>query len=104
MQPQKWITIATISATLLFLAAESASEPDEIVTLPGQPVVSFKQYSGFITIDEKQKKALFYYFVEAETDPALKPLVLWLNGGIQIPSSTSSPKQIQITYFQASMI
>ncbi|OAY43329.1 serine carboxypeptidase-like 45 isoform X2 [Manihot esculenta] len=81
MQPQKWITIATISATLLFLAAESTSEPDQIVTLPGQPVVSFKQYSGFITIDEKQKKALFYYFVEAETDPALKPLVLWLNGG-----------------------
>ncbi|RZB52870.1 Serine carboxypeptidase-like 45, partial [Glycine soja] len=25
--------------------------------------------------------ALFYYFVESKTDPASKPLVLWLNGG-----------------------
>ncbi|KAG5035160.1 hypothetical protein JHK85_010478 [Glycine max] len=24
---------------------------------------------------------LFYYFVESKTDPASKPLILWLNGG-----------------------
>lgn len=32
-------------------------------------------------MDESQKRSLFYYFVEAETNPASKPLVLWLNGG-----------------------
>ena len=29
-------------------------------------------------VDEKQQRALFYYFVEAETDPATRPLVLWV--------------------------
>ncbi|KAJ9180457.1 hypothetical protein P3X46_008696 [Hevea brasiliensis] len=54
---------------------------DRIVQLPGQPQVGFQQYSGYVTVDEKNQKALFYYFAEAETDPASKPLVLWLNGG-----------------------
>ncbi|RVW77994.1 Serine carboxypeptidase-like 45 [Vitis vinifera] len=49
--------------------------------LPGQPQVGFQQYSGYVAVDEKQQRALFYYFAEAETDPAIKPLVLWLNGG-----------------------
>ncbi|EEF45082.1 serine carboxypeptidase-like 45 [Ricinus communis] len=81
MQAEQWMIIATICATALFLTAESVSETDKIGTLPGQPEVSFKQYAGYITIDEKQQRALFYYFVEAETDPSSKPLVLWLNGG-----------------------
>ncbi|CAI0463708.1 unnamed protein product [Linum tenue] len=41
----------------------------------------FQQYSGYITVDEKKQKSLFYYFAEAEFDPFSKPLVLWLNGG-----------------------
>ncbi|KAI6696936.1 hypothetical protein NL676_017055 [Syzygium grande] len=49
--------------------------------LPGQPRVSFSQYAGYITVDEKQQRALFYYFAEAEANPDSKPLVLWLNGG-----------------------
>ncbi|KAE8699945.1 Serine carboxypeptidase-like 46 [Hibiscus syriacus] len=40
----------------------------------------FQKFSGYVTVDYKKHKALFYYFVEAETDPASKPLVLWLNG------------------------
>lgn len=55
--------------------------PDKIILLPGQPQVGFQQFSGYITVDDKKQRALFYYFVEAETDPASKPLVLWLNGG-----------------------
>lgn len=51
------------------------------MSLPGQPPVSFQQYSGYVTVDENQDRTLFYYFVEAESDPASKPLVLWLNGG-----------------------
>ncbi|KAG8649015.1 hypothetical protein MANES_08G061300v8 [Manihot esculenta] len=59
----------------------SSKEDDKIVRLPGQPQVRFQQYAGYIPIDEKQERALFYYFVEAETEPASKPLLLWLNGG-----------------------
>ncbi|EEF45079.1 serine carboxypeptidase, putative [Ricinus communis] len=59
----------------------SSKEDYKIVSLPGQPRVSFQQYAGYITIDENQQRALFFYFVEAEADPASKPLVLWLNGG-----------------------
>ncbi|KAK9104030.1 hypothetical protein Scep_020874 [Stephania cephalantha] len=56
---------------------------DKITALPGQPHVGFQQFSGYVTVDavEKKQRALFYYFAEAELDPASKPLVLWLNGG-----------------------
>jgi serine carboxypeptidase-like clade 2 len=55
---------------------------DKIAALPGQPAVRFSQYGGYVTVDEKNGRALFYYFVEAVSDPAAKPLVLWLNGGL----------------------
>lgn len=58
--------------------------PDKIIQLPGQPQVGFQQFSGYVTVDDKKQRSLFYYFVEAETNPASKPLVLWLNGGTQI--------------------
>ncbi|CAJ1937570.1 unnamed protein product [Sphenostylis stenocarpa] len=54
---------------------------DRIVRLPGQPNIGFRQFSGYVIVDDIKHKALFYYFVESETDPASKPLVLWLNGG-----------------------
>ncbi|RVX04997.1 hypothetical protein VitviT2T_012029 [Vitis vinifera] len=83
MQLQPWIIMATISAFLIqiCLTVESPPSADKIVSLPGQPQVGFQQFAGYITVDEKQQRHLFYYFVEAETDPASKPLVLWLNGG-----------------------
>ncbi|XP_057549348.1 serine carboxypeptidase-like 45 isoform X2 [Amaranthus tricolor] len=59
----------------------SSYEADKISSFPGQPPVSFQQFGGYITVDETQKRNLFYYFVEAETNPSSKPLVLWLNGG-----------------------
>ncbi|KAJ8536104.1 hypothetical protein K7X08_034505 [Anisodus acutangulus] len=55
--------------------------PDKIIKLPGQPQVGFQLFSGYVTVDDEKQRSLFYYFVEAETDPASKPLVLWLNGG-----------------------
>lgn len=60
---------------------ECLNDGDLIKSLPGQPIVSFQQFGGYITIDELQNRSLFYYFVEAQTDPNSKPLVLWLNGG-----------------------
>ncbi|PON97447.1 Serine carboxypeptidase-like [Trema orientale] len=54
---------------------------DKIFRLPGQTRVGFQQFSGYVKVDDKKNISFFYYFVEAETDPSSKPLVLWLNGG-----------------------
>ncbi|XP_065853556.1 serine carboxypeptidase-like 45 [Euphorbia lathyris] len=84
METQKWLTMAAICMSLMQMCravGSTSKEDDKITSLPGQPQVSFNQYGGYITIDEYQNRALFYYFVEAETEAASKPLVLWLNGG-----------------------
>ncbi|WRX28844.1 Peptidase S10 [Theobroma cacao] len=54
---------------------------DLIEKLPGQPNVTFRQFSGYIDVDEKTGRSLFYYFVEAEKDPMNLPLTVWLTGG-----------------------
>ncbi|KAK1323066.1 hypothetical protein QJS10_CPA02g01370 [Acorus calamus] len=60
----------------------SQQEMDRVSQLPGQDFnVNFASYAGFVTVDEVAGRALFYWFFEAENDPASKPLVLWLNGG-----------------------
>jgi serine carboxypeptidase-like clade II len=78
-----------VIATIIFLVraqitigVNSFLEVDKISSLPQQPKVGFQQYAGYITVDEVQKRVLFYYFVEAEVEPAFKPVVLWLNGGM----------------------
>ncbi|XP_043693650.1 serine carboxypeptidase-like 45 isoform X2 [Telopea speciosissima] len=83
----QWKAIAAVVACILQISLSakimeaSLSDGDRIDKLPGQPEVSFQQFSGYITVDDKQERALFYYFVEAEIDPDSKPFVLWLNGG-----------------------
>ncbi|VVA29427.1 PREDICTED: serine carboxypeptidase [Prunus dulcis] len=83
MQPRQWISVTTICAALIqaCLTANSLPEADKNTSLPRQPQANFQQYAGYTTVDEKQQRSLFYYFVEAEIDPASKPLVLWFNGG-----------------------
>ncbi|CAA3013625.1 serine carboxypeptidase-like 31 [Olea europaea subsp. europaea] len=54
---------------------------DVVTELPGQPSVKFEHYAGYVTVNEKNGRALFYWFYEATTHPNEKPLVLWLNGG-----------------------
>lgn len=61
-----------------------SSHADRIDKLPGQPHIGFQQFSGYVTVDDMKHKSLFYYFVESETHPSSKPLVLWLNGGLKI--------------------
>ncbi|CAH8357081.1 unnamed protein product [Eruca vesicaria subsp. sativa] len=61
--------------------AEGYPEDDLVVRLPGQPKVLFRQYAGYVEVDTKTGRSLFYYFVEAATEPETKPLTLWLNGG-----------------------
>ncbi|OVA13200.1 Peptidase S10 [Macleaya cordata] len=59
-----------------------ANEVNDLVTeLPSQPVVGFKHYAGYVTVNEKNGRALFYWFYEASNLAEKKPLVLWLNGG-----------------------
>ncbi|KAK3409238.1 hypothetical protein EUGRSUZ_J01381 [Eucalyptus grandis] len=62
-------------------AAAAAEEADRIVSLPGQPKVPFRQFSGYVTVHEAAGRALFYWLTEAYSDPSSKPLVVWLNGG-----------------------
>ncbi|XVF66998.1 hypothetical protein PTKIN_Ptkin10aG0085000 [Pterospermum kingtungense] len=56
-------------------------EADRVKNLPGQPPVNFKHYAGYVKLQPQDHKALFYWLFEAQTEPARKPLVLWLNGG-----------------------
>ncbi|OMO88793.1 Peptidase S10, serine carboxypeptidase [Corchorus capsularis] len=80
-----WKTVALgLTLLVVWFSVEAECFPalfDRISELPGQPKVGFQQYSGYVTVDEKKQRALFYYFAEAEVNPASKPLVLWLNGG-----------------------
>jgi len=59
-------------------------EEDRVYGLPGQPPVNFKQYAGYINVNESHGRALFYWFFESVDQPQTKPLLLWLNGGIFI--------------------
>lgn len=69
---------------LLLLApfgALPAPLSDLVQNLPGQPPVTFNQYAGYVTVDERAGRALFYYFVQAQHNSSSKPVTLWLNGG-----------------------
>ncbi|XP_039038652.1 serine carboxypeptidase-like 25 isoform X2 [Hibiscus syriacus] len=77
-----------ISVALLVLVVVSQSESvkqeeeaDKISALPGQPKVSFQQFSGYVTVNKLAGRALFYWLTESPTSPSSKPLVIWLNGG-----------------------
>lgn len=91
MHSMAWKSMAMAMIVLLHLCSlemveSSLWQADRITILPGQPFVGFQQFSGYVTVDDNKQKYLFYYFVEAEIDPFSKPLVLWLNGGLQLSS------------------
>ncbi|PPD95490.1 hypothetical protein GOBAR_DD07494 [Gossypium barbadense] len=76
--------IIFISFLFLLLGVDSNAFPmnDLITKLPGQPHVNFRQFAGYIDVDENVVgRSLFYYFVEAEKDPMAQPLTIWLTGG-----------------------
>ncbi|GMP46546.1 hypothetical protein CsSME_00014656 [Camellia sinensis var. sinensis] len=82
---------------LVVVGVNGYPKEDLVVGLPGQPKVGFRQYAGYVDVDVKAGRSLFYYFVEAEEDShshshshsyhphhdhhKLKSLTLWLNGG-----------------------
>lgn len=71
-----------LTTALGMVSVTVAAPPGALISsLPGQPNVTFKQYSGYITVDESHGRNLFYYFAEAVNASATTPLALWLNGG-----------------------
>jgi len=60
---------------------ESLKEKDRIKSLPGQPLVKFSQFGGYVKLDKLGGRAFYYYFVEAQHSKETLPLLLWLNGG-----------------------
>jgi len=53
---------------------------DKVTGLPGMlSGQDFNMFSGYVMISNT--KALFYWFIESENDPANDPVVLWTNGG-----------------------
>lgn len=72
-----------VSPNEVLISQMGSKEGDKIGELPGQPeAVDFVQYGGYVTVDDKAGRALFYYFAEAVgSNHDSKPLLLWLNGG-----------------------
>ncbi|RWW82386.1 hypothetical protein BHE74_00009159 [Ensete ventricosum] len=80
-------TFAFSDLTSRLYAGYGSKEDDRIVELPGQPAgVDFDQYGGYVTVDDRSGRALFYYFAEAAGNrSSSEPLLLWLNGGVSHP-------------------
>ncbi|XP_021730396.1 serine carboxypeptidase-like 33 [Chenopodium quinoa] len=73
-----YITLIKASETF----AVSEEDDSKILNLPGQPSnPPISQYSGYITVNQNNGRALFYWFFEALSQLSDKPLLLWLNGG-----------------------
>ncbi|XP_038988471.1 serine carboxypeptidase-like 26 isoform X1 [Phoenix dactylifera] len=61
---------------------QDEQESDRVYNLPGQPKSpSLSHFSGYITVNRENGRALFYWFFEAQSEPSKRPLLLWLNGG-----------------------
>lgn len=57
-------------------------EDDKVTKLPGQPTTpQVSQFSGYITVNKTNGRALFYWFFPSQSESSKKPLLLWLNGG-----------------------
>ncbi|KAK6931732.1 Peptidase S10, serine carboxypeptidase [Dillenia turbinata] len=84
----KWLAWSVILKSVLVMGLGSEgykmnkeAEADRVTNLPGQPSVPFSHYAGYVNLRPNEGKALFYWFFQAQHQPSLKPLVLWLNGG-----------------------
>ncbi|WVZ96620.1 hypothetical protein U9M48_042235, partial [Paspalum notatum var. saurae] len=75
------LALLALSSCSLSLATDQR-DADRVASLPGQPESpAVSQFSGYVTVNERHGRALFYWFFEAQAMPEEKPLLLWLNGG-----------------------
>ncbi|OWM88016.1 hypothetical protein CDL15_Pgr016589 [Punica granatum] len=76
------LVILAASIDDIAAAAAATLDSDRVNNLPGQPSEpSISQFSGYVTVEPGNGRALFYWFFEAQSLPSQKPLLLWLNGG-----------------------
>nr|ACN33679.1 unknown [Zea mays] len=77
-----WCYDDAAATTTVDYGYNNEHEADRVAFLPGQPrSPPVSQFAGYVTVNERNGRALFYWFFEAQTSPAHKPLLLWLNGG-----------------------
>ncbi|XP_051116587.1 serine carboxypeptidase-like 34 [Andrographis paniculata] len=75
------VMVMVLMRVAVAVTPEQQQMADRVEQLPGQPAVKFKQYAGYVTVNNTHGRALFYWFFEATTNPHNNPLLLWLNGG-----------------------
>eukprot|EP00698_Gefionella_okellyi_P005423 TRINITY_DN14970_c0_g1_i1.p1 TRINITY_DN14970_c0_g1~~TRINITY_DN14970_c0_g1_i1.p1 ORF type:complete len:460 (-),score=93.78 TRINITY_DN14970_c0_g1_i1:43-1422(-) len=77
------VLIAAVTFATAFrsdLTREAAS--DQITSLPGlSDPIGFRQYAGYLDVDATHGRRIFYWFVEAQSNPTTAPVVWWSNGG-----------------------
>lgn len=74
--------IALFSLFLLFVRVVTQDNPDKITSLPGQPNdIPFDIYGGYVTVNAKNQRKLYYFLAEAQKTAETKPLILWQTGG-----------------------
>jgi carboxypeptidase C (cathepsin A) len=55
---------------------------DLVTDLPGLSYdPGFKQFSGYLTVDEDHGRKIHYWYVESQGSPSEDPVVYWTNGG-----------------------
>jgi len=67
-----------IQLIIFGLVITALSDPTTLPTYDG-PALSMD--SGYITVDSNTGRSLFYWLIEAESDPQNKPLIVWFQGG-----------------------
>jgi len=78
-----WMCGAVVVVVCSLAFGGEGADPLQIVdSLPGQPRVGFKQYVGYVTVDDVKGRAFFYWFVQADhKTSASLPVSFWFNGG-----------------------
>ncbi|XP_019432599.1 PREDICTED: serine carboxypeptidase-like 20 [Lupinus angustifolius] len=77
-----YLCLILLSISLNFVLIQSAPKSSLITKLPGfNGTFPSKHYAGYITVEKKFGRNLYYYFVASEGNPSKDPVVLWLNGG-----------------------
>ena len=99
------------AACLLAATVSAAPAAEKVAYLPGMGKFDkYGLYSGYINLNDKAgaptSKKIHYLFVEAQTNSATAPVMIWTNGGpgcssmlgftqengpFHIPSGTTSP-------------
>jgi serine carboxypeptidase-like clade 2 len=78
-----WMCGAVVVVVCSLAFGVEGADPSQIVdSLPGQPRVGFKQYAGYVTVDDVKGRAFFYWFVQADHKKSDSlPVSFWFNGG-----------------------